>query len=174
MSSNIHHSTNTTNMWQGQKSFFFFLLSGKRPYTLCTDDWHLMKHKWLVIEHKQWEACLGLWSTGFLNSYNAATKKLLWSLSQVLTYWPWLGCWHSNESVNRGKFLSQTCNSLAFWEPTFFVGTNHLLSWKLRKKGTNTMSSACWIGFSSSHWVSTGAGIVRFLSVAWSHNHYDG
>lgn len=85
MSSNIHHSTNTTNMWQGQKSFFFFLLSGKRPYTLCTDDWHLMKHKWLVIEHKQWEACLGLWSTGFLNSYNAATKKLLWSLSKS---WP--------------------------------------------------------------------------------------
>lgn len=55
-SSNIHHSTNITNTWQGQKSFF----SGKCPYTRCTDDWHLMKHKCLVIEHEQWEACLSL------------------------------------------------------------------------------------------------------------------
>lgn len=38
-------------------------------------------------------------------------RNLLWWLFQVLTHWPGLGCWHSDESVNAGKFLPQTCNS---------------------------------------------------------------
>lgn len=104
-----------------------------------------MKPKWLVIE--QGEARAGLWSTGFLNSYHAATKKSVTVPLQVLTHWPGLGCCHSDESVNGGKFLSQICNSLAFWERAFFVGRNHLLSWKPHQKGTNAVSSASCIHF---------------------------
>lgn len=78
------------------------------------------------------DALVCLWNTGFLNPHNVATKRSAMMPVQDLTHWPKLHC-GAVMNLNGGKFLSQTCNSSVFWEPTSFVGRKQLLSCKLHQ-----------------------------------------
>lgn len=164
ISSNIHHYTNITNMWQGQKSLFGFFW---KTSLTCGAQMTLMKHE--CPEHKQWEGCLGL-SVKDRIPIMLPPRHLLQCLSNT---WPTDCCFASGTvmNLNGGTLLSQTCNSLAFREPAFFVGRKHLLSCKPHQ---NPMSSGCWILLTFVHWVPTDSDTVRFQSIAQSHNHYEG
>lgn len=160
ISSNIHHYTNITNMWQGQNSFcVFFWKTSLHVVHRCTQAQAIGRMPWSVCEVQ------GFWIPIML-----PPRHLLGCLFKT---WPTDCCFTAGKvmNLNGGTFLSQTCNFLAFWEPAFFVGREDLLSCELHQ---NTMSSACWILLTFVHWVPTESDRVRFQSIAQSHNHYEG
>ena len=171
ISSNIHHSTNTTNMWQGQKSFFVWKMS-----------LHLV-HRWLTYDEAQVAGdraqAMGSMPRSvcevqdFWIPIMLPPRHLLWCLSKS---------WPTDEGLAAGTVMNLWMEAnfapkpTILWHPenppSLWAGT--ICSHGNRQKGTSSMSSACWIWFSFVHWVSTGAGSVRFQSIAQSHNHYDG
>lgn len=164
ISSNIHHSTNITNMWQGRKSFcvFFFFFFGKHPYVWYIDDPdETQVSRAQTMGRIPWSFCE---EQGFWIPIMLLPRDLLWFLSKT---------WYTGQSfaagtvmnLDRRKFLSQTYNFLALWEPVFFVGRKHFLLCKLH---LNTMSYVCWISFIFVHWVSTESDRARFQSIAQS------